>query len=123
MTIVNVDDLQKRYRTLTAEELARADVLIEDAEAFIAAQGVDLDEVPVEVLVPIVCSMVRRVIPQEGGGAAIDSEQITAGPFSQTYKFSNPTGDMYMTKAEKRMLGIRSQYLGTIAPKIGGIHD
>lgn len=121
MSLVNIADLEKRYRKLSDAERERAEVLIEDAEAYIIAQGADLDAVPIEVLVPIVCAMVRRVIPQEGGGAAIESEQLTAGPFSQTYKFSKPTGDMYMTKAERRMLGITSQRIGVIAPKIGGI--
>lgn len=30
----------------------------------------------------------------------------TAGPYSENFKYSNPSGDLYFTKAEQKLLGI-----------------
>ena len=52
---------------------------------------------------------------------------MTAGPYTQSWTFANPSGDMYLTKMEKRLLGITSGYIGSIRPKVGiigcGCHD
>lgn len=40
----------------------------------------------------------------------------TAGPYSENFKYSNPSGDLYFTKAEQRLLGLYgSQTLGGIS--------
>ena len=36
----------------------------------------------------------------------VDELQATMGPFGQTAHFANPNGDMYLTKLDKRILGI-----------------
>lgn len=120
MAHVNVSDLELRWKPLSEDEKVRASVLIEDAEALISALGANLDEVSLSVLIPIVCSVVKRAMPDQGDGSAIESLQKSAGPFSETFKFANPSGDMYLTKLEKRQLGISQQRIGMIAPRIGG---
>jgi len=48
---------------------------------------------------------------------------MTAGPYTQQFTYANPSGDMYLTKIEKRLLGITSSYIGTIRPMMAGEHD
>jgi hypothetical protein len=40
--------------------------------------------------------------------------QETTGPFSRSFNYSNPTGDLYLTKAERRLLGGGVQRAGSI---------
>lgn len=37
---------------------------------------------------------------------SVESAQITAGPYSQNYKYTNPTGDLFFRKAELAGLGL-----------------
>lgn len=99
-----VSDLEARWRPLSDEEKVSAGVLIEDASQII------LDEVPAAADAPemtlrrVVCAMVKRAMasPVDFG---VTSVQQGAGPYQQTTQFANPTGDLYLTKAERRVLG------------------
>lgn len=98
-------ELQQRWPDFPVGADAHATVLLEDASQFI------LDTVPSAGLASestrrrIVCAVVRRAIPSQGGYDGMESVQESAGPFSQTFKPVNPAGDFYLTKAEKQALG------------------
>jgi len=107
-------DLASRWRTLTSGEEASAGVLLADASSLI------LDECPTADLVAdddaaalakrtatlkrIVCAMVKRAMVRGADEVGVQTSQTTAGPFSQSQTYSNPTGDLYLTKAERRAL-------------------
>lgn len=122
-----VEDLEGRWRALDESERARARTQLEDASAFIAAQlrryrvTVDpADEVQSQNLKSVCCSVTRRSLAQSFAGDSTGSQYtgqtVTAGVFSQTYTYANPTGDMYLTVAEKRLLGIGRALVAQVMP-------
>lgn len=126
MAFADVSDIQARWRTLTSAEQARAAVLAEDASAMLASM-VDFDVADLgqmELLKVVCCNMVIRAMSaSESEAFGADSMTVTAGPYTQTYSYSNPSGDMYLTRAEKRMLGVSGGYIGSIRPMMAGGRD
>lgn len=113
-SFAEVADLEARWRPMTsAAETARATVLLADASAILRAEvpGIDarLTAVPptLDADIPkmIVCKMVKRAMLAGADSDAVASLQQTAGPYSQSTTFANPTGDLYLTKAERKLLG------------------
>jgi len=108
MAYADVSDLEVRWRTLTDEEQARAEALLDDASAMLDAYiTVDkTDEKQLKLLKIVVCNMVERAMSTGGDMYGVTQQSMTAVGFSQQFSYANPTGDLYITKAEKRMLGI-----------------
>lgn len=115
-------DVEDRWRPLTPEETIRAQALIADASALIRSEcpsiddRLDADPPTLDPQVPlmVVCAMVKRVLIAGAGIDGASSHQQTAGPFSQSVSFTNPLGNLYLTKAERRMLGCGGQKAFTI---------
>lgn len=108
MAYATVDDLEARWRTLTDTEKTRAGKLLDDAAVLIdgeCAPPVPLTDSDKAAREMVSCSMVKRAM--SAGDASVDSQTAQAGPFSNTVKFSNPTGDLYLTKQERRTIGCR----------------
>lgn len=132
MLFADVADIEARWRTLSDTEQARAEAKLTDASALISAllkkSGVaidDSDDEQAEALRYVTCSMViRSMSAGEYDAFGVTNQTTTAGPYSQTFTFSNPSGDMYLTRLEKSLLGINtSGYIGTIRPMMAGEHD
>lgn len=122
MAYATVSDIESRWRALNEAEQSRASVLIDDASAMLTALvNVDSDDQEqAQLLKQVCCSMVIRAMSAtETDAFGASQMSMTAGPYSQSWSYSNPTGDMYLTKLEKRLLGITSGYIGTIEPRIG----
>lgn len=106
MTVFAVPaDLEQRWRTLTSEESARATVLLADASQLIIDECSSASAAAPETLKRVVCAMVKRAMLNSESSAGITSSQEMAGPFSRMLNYSNPTGDLYLTKSERRQLG------------------
>lgn len=107
-----VEDLEARWRTLSAAEKSQAAVLLEDASHLVldvcsSAATVDDDEQERReaTLKRIVCNMVKRAMIAAGGSlSGIETLQQGAGPFQIQATLSNPTGDLYLTKPERAAL-------------------
>ena len=126
MAYATVSDIESRWRALSQDEQSRASVLIDDASAMLTALvEIDTDDTEqAQLLKQVCCSMVIRAMSAtEADMFGVSQSTITAGPYSQTSNYANPSGDMYLTKLEKRLLGITSGYIGSIRPKIGHCHD
>lgn len=122
MAYATVSDIESRWRALNEAEQTRASVLIDDASAMLTALvNVDSDDQEqAQLLKQVCCAMVIRAMSAtEADAFGASQMSMTAGPYSQSWSYSNPTGDMYLTKLEKRLLGITSGYIGTIEPRIG----
>jgi len=119
MAYATVADLEARWHTLSASEQARAAVLLDDAAAILDALGTydETDETMVSNLKAVSCNMVIRAMGATDVGLTQGS--MTAGPYTQSWSYANPSGDMYLTKMDKRLLGISSGYIGSIRPQIG----
>lgn len=124
MAFATVEDLEARWHTLTEDEQARATVLLGDAAIMLSAQvEVDAtDEEQAEALKIVSCNMVQRVMSVTEDIYGITKGTITADIYSQSYTYANPSGDMYLTKNEKEMLGISSAYIDSYRPVIWGEH-
>lgn len=113
-------DLSARWRALSTAEQTRADILLADASAILraASRGIDakITSGEIDALLPksIVCSMVKRVMQGPSDLEGVTQTQQTAGPFSHGVSFANPSGDLYLTKAEKQRLGIGVQRAGYV---------
>ena len=117
-TFATVDDLALRWRTISEIEKKRAETLLDDASMLICAEfrkaGAKLDSddpIQVSACKIVACSIVKRVMLSDFEGD-YSQETRTVGPFSSTVTFANPSGDMYLTKQERRILGLPSRISG-----------
>lgn len=108
MAYADVSDLEVRWRTLTTDEQERAEALLDDASAMLDAYVTvdETDEKQMQLLKIVVCNMVERAMSTGGDMYGVTQQSMTAVGFTQQYTYANPTGDLYISKAEKRMLGI-----------------
>lgn len=107
-----VDQLEARWRPLTDPEIATAEILLDDASVQVRAEVPDLakrieagDTDLLSAAIRVECAMVKRAMSVADGGYGVTSTQETQGPFSRTFQYSNPMGDLYLTKTERRLLG------------------
>lgn len=108
MAYADVSDLEVRWRTLTTDEQARAEALLDDASAMLDAYVTvdETDEQQAKLLKIVTCNMVERAMSTGGDLYGVTQQSMTAVGFTQQFSYANPTGDLYISKAEKRMLGI-----------------
>lgn len=122
MAYATIDDLELRWRPLTADESARAQALLDDAALMLDAvlSAASIQDVEEGALVAVSCNMVRRAMAlSDSGMYGVSQGTVSADIYSQTMTYANPTGDMYLTGNEKRMLGISNGYIGSIPAKVG----
>lgn len=122
MAYATVTDLEDRYGMLDSDEEQRASVLLDDAAVMLDAM-LGTDE-PDQSLLPalklVSCAMVNRALAADSADAfGISNASYTMGPFSQSATFANPSGDLYLTAGERRLLGIGGSRIGSIRPVIG----
>lgn len=126
MAFAEVSDVEARWRDLSADEEDRASVLLDDASA-ILTKLVDVDATDTEqaYLLKETCAnmVIRAMSASVGDSYGATSMSMTAGPYSQSWQYSAPTGALYLTKMEKRLLGITTSYIGSIRPMMMGDHD
>lgn len=123
------DDLQKRWKTLSDIELERATALLLDASVILATgckkAGVKIDpadELQALTITAITCEMVKRAMLSPVDEAPMQQFSKTAGSYSESGTYVNPTGDLYLTSAEKSRLGFGQQRMFSIRPT-GGVAD
>lgn len=67
-----------------------------------------------DLVADVVCAMVARTVPASGM-EGVQAVQQSAGPFARSLTMANPAGDMYLTRSERRYLGIGRQRAFTVA--------
>lgn len=112
MAYATWEDVQDRWRTLTPDEQSMATTLLEDAVVELDAACPPSDpptehELAVRKIVSV--RMVKRSMAGPAGGIGVNSVQMGAGPYQETYQYTNPQGDMYLTKADRKLLGCGGQ--------------
>lgn len=121
-----IEELEARYRVLTDTERTKAEALLIDASAHLACEfekrGIDpspetFKDTYKNVVVSVVCSMVKRALASSDS-MDISSESTSVGGYSQSFTYANPSGDLYLKDAERRLLGIetRKQVITSIQP-------
>ena len=123
-------DLVNRWRELNDTEKKRAETLLLDATAKITSMcndsGVDIDEeneVQAHNLLATTCEMVKRAMLSSVDSAPTTSYSQGAGSYTESFTYANPTGDLYLTSAEKKLLGIGRQRIFSIRPTGGVLSD
>lgn len=124
MQFATSEDLAARWKPLTDAEAAKAEVLLKDAAVFLSAlvEVDSTDEGQLAKLRIVSCSMVQRaMVAAQNDTFGVSEERVTADIYSQSLTFANPSGDMYLTAAEKRLLGITGSYLIGLRPTINPV--
>lgn len=117
-----VAQLEARWRSLTTDEEARAIALLSDASTYLALllgkSGIDYADASdtlAAAIQMVTCNIVKRMMDVPDGPAMTQYSQGAIG-YSESMSFANPSGDMYITKAERKMLGLRGSAIGSIRP-------
>jgi hypothetical protein len=121
VTYATTADLEARWRPLSSgQETSTASTLLADASVFIRAECPGIDQkvtdllVDEELLTATVCAMVKRAMVGGEDLAGVSNEQETAGPFMRGRTYSNPLGDLYLTRQERRRLGYGGVRAGNV---------
>lgn len=118
-----VSDYEERYGEV--DDSDQVETLLGDASAFIAAQpgfrllpedddGYALQQAN---LVRVTCAVVHRSL-LSGDLAGLNSYSEGGVGYTASVNIYNPSGDFFLTKAEKRALGISGFMVGTIPAAI-----
>lgn len=117
MAYATVDDLIARWRTLSDDESAVASVLLDDVAVLIDSYG---EPSSADAAKAVSCSAVRRAMQASATDVfGVSQASMTAGSYQQQWTYANPSGDLYLTKQEKRMLGLGCGKLGFARPSYG----
>ena len=113
----NVEDYEARYGEV--EDEARVSALLQDATNVIARQpGFELlggDDTFVGVLETVTCAMVHRSL-MSGAYAGLSNVSQGAGGYTASVSVYNPGGDLYLTRNERRVLGLGGGRIGQTDP-------
>lgn len=106
-----------RWRSLDDAEKRRAGILLEDAAVRIDAACPPpnpLSGAGRRTRTVVSCDMVKRAM-QAGVDPGVEQTSQTAGSFGIQLKYANPTGDLYLTRADLRLLGALCQKAGNVS--------
>ena len=113
-SFATVEQLESRWHALTDDERARATVLLTDATAYIKLRSPiwkDLQTENPRILEMAVCDAVVNLLQNEANGvpAGVSQSTQTAGPFSESYSWSNPNWGIYLPAETRKTLRIGGQ--------------
>lgn len=121
-----VDQLQAYWKILTETEQERATLMLQmasDRLRVIAERVcVDIDKrvednaAYASVAAWVVMEATKRAMSTPTDQPPVESWSQTAGPYSQNYKYTNPSGDLWFKKTELSSLGLYGiQKLGSVS--------
>lgn len=106
-------DLEARWHEVSEADQSKAQAALYDATALIQDEceraGVDTADIRPITLTTVCCAMVIRKMTTDDDHLGVSNSQQTAGSFSESFTYSNPMGDLYLTTAERKRLGLRKQ--------------
>lgn len=106
-------------------EHRRLSVLLDDASSLIASEWqrktghpYAKGERPVfdDNVVAVCRGIVNRAAGSQCDFAGASQYTQTAGSYSASVTLANPSGDMYMTRSERRRLGLSGPRIGSVSP-------
>lgn len=121
----SIAELAKFWRTLTDDEQARAAYLLELASDNLRQIAVNsnrnLDDMLASgkiienTLKQIVMESVKRAMLTPQNQPPVNQMSQTAGPYSESFVFSNPAGDIWFKDSEMKLLKLRGQRLSSVS--------
>ncbi|MDR2108917.1 MAG: phage Gp19/Gp15/Gp42 family protein [Coriobacteriales bacterium] len=120
-----VDDLQAMWRPLMPTEKTRAEKLLPWVSAGIAklAGLPDGSDGNKDIYCMVTCLVTRRMLEADDDTSAVSQMQQTVGPFSGSVTYANPSGAIYLTKQEQKLLGIGKRQVASIWPYPPAVKD
>lgn len=115
-----LQDLEVSWPSISDSQRDDAPQKLIEASLIIRALKPDIDELilagTMDADLPkmVVCGMVKRALKTPDAGEGIGTQQQTAGPFSQSFTYTNPDGNLYLSKLDKRLLGIGAAQAFTV---------
>lgn len=113
----NADDLALFWKTLSGDEITRANEILKKASnrLRITADNLDIDLDAKVNASPayfntvqwVVMEATKRAMLTPTDAAPANSIQKTAGPYSENIVFTNPAGDLWFKKSELQDLGLQ----------------
>lgn len=108
-----------RAESLLAIASARLRVIAESEDIDLDVRASDEDYA--EVLKWVVMEATKRALNTPIDVPPVDTYSQTAGPYSENYKFTNPSGDLWFRKAELQALGLSGdQKIESLSPTTRG---
>ena len=122
-----VEDLSTYWRPITEAETPRAENLLSLASSrirlYAAKVDIDIDtkvgedEDYADAVKWVVMEATKRAMATPVDVPPVDNYSQSAGPYSENYRFTNPSGDLWFKKAELKALGISGmQVIDSITP-------
>lgn len=123
-----VSDLQTYWGGTFDSDRAESLLAIASARLRVIAESEDIDldvrasdEDYAEVLKWVVMEATKRALNTPIDVPPVDTYSQTAGPYSENYKFTNPSGDLWFRKAELQALGLSGdQKVESLSPTTRG---
>lgn len=110
-----ISDLVVFWRELNETERQRAEMLLKLASNILrgkgASVGIDIDaeknknNVFAENLKWVTLEAVKRALQTPQDTPPVNSYSQTAGPYSENFTYTNPSGDLWFKKSELQILG------------------
>lgn len=116
------DDYEERWG---AADEAQVSALLDDAGLMLRAQvAVDeADDMQQAALKTVSLNMAHRAMATSASGLFGASQaDAQMGPFQQSVHYANPSGDLYISAAERQMLGIGVDWVASISARIEGAY-
>lgn len=122
-----VEDLSTYWRPITESETPRAEDLLSLASSrirlYAAKVDIDIDtkvgedDDYADAVKWVVMEATKRAMATPVDVPPVDNYSQSAGPYSENYRFTNPSGDLWFKKAELKALGISGmQVIDSITP-------
>lgn len=112
----NADDLSVFWKTLTGDDITRANDLLTHASNRLRIkadnQDIDLDAkvnaspAYFSTIQWVIMEATKRAMLTPNDAPPANSIQQTAGPYSENIVFTNPAGDLWFKKSELQELGL-----------------
>lgn len=120
MAYATIEDVEAGFKVLSSEDREKCSALLDEAAVIIDSYNA---EAPADAKKVVSCRMVRRAIEEADVqfvpmGASQGS--ATAGGYSQSWTIGTggSIGELYLSKIEKKLLGIGDR-IGAISPLEG----
>lgn len=121
-SFADIESLANKY-TLNDEQAKVAQVYLDDATLTItellAQRGKSPEDIEPDILEMVTRDAAYRALSSISSGRDVSQYTQSAIGYSETFTFANTSGDIYLTKKEKKLLGLTGSRIYSIMPHIG----
>lgn len=127
ISFATLKDYEKRYGEVAPADKERTETILQDASNMLLTTFEENYGVPYEEgahpifdksACAVACAVAHRSLSVPAGFEGANQYSQTAGSYNASITFSNPTGDLYLSKTDLKRLGLSGQMIGTIMPII-----